>query len=98
MAQYTVGKQLGGETITLAENNATAISAVRAMWSDVPGFDFGLCLFMILNGAIYVRQLINGEWYDAEVVAVSRLPVEGGVSWYINFSILVRGIIGSFTL
>ena len=74
------GRQLGGATSILAEANATSISATRAMWSDVPGFDFGLVLFMILNGYIYYRQLINGEWYDATMLtAVPTL--DDGISW-----------------
>ena len=55
-------------TVTLAESNATKVAAVRAMWSDVPGFDFGLVLFMVVNGEIYYRQLIDGIWSDAEPV------------------------------
>lgn len=74
------GRQLGGATSLLAEANATSISATRAMWSDVAGFDFGLVLFMILNGYIYYRQLINGEWYDATMLtAIPTLDV--GISW-----------------
>lgn len=55
-------------TITLAEQNCTDVSAVRAPWSDVASFDFGLCCFFILSGAVYYRQYINGEWCDAAQV------------------------------
>lgn len=48
-----------------AEANCMGISAIRATWSEIGRFDFGLCLFMLLNGTIYYRQYINGEWYDA---------------------------------
>lgn len=77
------GQQLGSEeTITLAEQNCTWVSAVRAMWSEVPGFDFGLCVFFILSGALYYRQRIGGSWYDAEVVPVASLPtLASGVTW-----------------
>ncbi|MEG2383849.1 MAG: hypothetical protein RSB39_09710, partial [Oscillospiraceae bacterium] len=64
-------------TVTLAEQNATAISAVRAMWSDVPGFDFGLVVFMILAGTIYYRQLIGGVWSDAAPINFGP----AGVTW-----------------
>ena len=76
-------QQLGStDTITLAEQNCTWVSAVRAMWSEVSGFDFGLCVFMILNGALYYRQRIGGVWYDAEVVPVASLPtLASGVTW-----------------
>lgn len=71
------GKKLHDSTIvTLAESSATKITATRAMWSDVPGFDFGLVVFMILNGAIYYRQYIDGVWTDA--VPISFGPA---VTW-----------------
>ena len=60
------GKKLSDSAIiTLAESNATKVTAARAMWSDVPGFDFGLVVFMILNGSICYRQYIDGVWSDA---------------------------------
>lgn len=65
------GAVLGDEAnaVTLATANATDIFAVRGMWSDVGGFDFGLIVFMVISGQLYYRQLINGEWMDAEVVS-----------------------------
>lgn len=64
-------------SVILAETNCTDVSAVRAMHSTVGGFDFGLVIFFILNGQLFYRQLINGEWRDAE--AVSFGP--SGVTW-----------------
>ena len=77
------GKKLGdAASVTLAETNATAVSAVRAMWSEVSGFDFGLCVFFILSGAVYYRQLIDGIWCDAAPVPVASLPtLADGVAW-----------------
>lgn len=76
-------QQLGTDTtVTLAESNCTWVSAVRAMWSEVEGFDFGLCCFFIINGALYYRQRIGGVWYDAEVVPLASLPtLASGVTW-----------------
>ena len=66
----------------LASANCTWISAVRATWSEIPDWDFGLCVFFIVSGVIYYRQLINGLWYDAEVVPVASLPtLASGVTW-----------------
>lgn len=65
------------DPIVLAEENCTDVSAVRAMWSSEGGFDFGLVAFFILEGKLYYRQLIGGEWKDAE--AVSFGPA--GVTW-----------------
>jgi len=65
------------DPIILAEANCTDVSAIRAMESSIGGFDFGLVVFFILNGALYYRQLINGEWTDAEVVTFGP----AGVTW-----------------
>ena len=63
------GQQLGSnEILTLAETNCTKCTAIRSAGSAVGGFDYGLCLFFLLNGSIYIRQRINGEWMDAEPV------------------------------
>lgn len=48
-----------------AERNCISISAVRGIWSEVSKFNFGLMVFMLLNGSIYYRQYIDGVWYDA---------------------------------
>lgn len=70
------------ETISLASENVTWISAVRATWSEVSGFDFGLCIFFIAGGSVYYRQFINGVWYDAEVIPTAALPtVDSGITW-----------------
>jgi hypothetical protein len=55
--------------VTLASANATDVFAVRGMWSEVGGFDFGLVLFMVISGQLYYRQLIDGVWMDAENVS-----------------------------
>lgn len=63
------GRDLGsGETLKLAETNCTKCTAIRSAGSAMGGFDYGLCLFFLLNGAIYIRQRINGEWMDAEPI------------------------------
>ena len=64
-------EQLGGELYTLATENCSAVSAVRAMWSEVGGFDFGLVCFFLLAGQLYYRQLIDGVWTDAVPVAAA---------------------------
>lgn len=71
-------RKLGeSNTIVLAESNCEDVSAVRAMWSEFGSFDFGLCVFFILSGAIYYRQLIDGEWTDGELVTFGPI----GVTW-----------------
>lgn len=66
-----------GDPVVLAEANCSTVSAVRAMWSSYGSFDFGLVVFFLLNGQLYYRQLINGEWMDAEVVSFGP----DGVKW-----------------
>ena len=66
-----------GDPIVLAEANCSAVSAVRAMWSSHGGFDFGLVVFFLLSGQLYYRQLIEGEWMDAEIVSFGP----DGVNW-----------------
>lgn len=63
------GCVLGSAPVTLAGANATDVFAVRGMWSEIGGFDFGLILFMIISGQLYYRQLIDGVWMDAELVS-----------------------------
>lgn len=65
------------ESVILAETNCTDVSAIRAMWSSTGGFDFGLVVFFILEGKLYYRQLIDGEWMDAELVSFGP----DGVTW-----------------
>ena len=66
-----------GDPVIIAEANCTTVSAIRAMWSSYGGFDFGLVVFFLLNGQLYYRQLINGEWQDAEIVSYGP----DGVTW-----------------
>lgn len=80
LAGVLYAQKIDGESrYTLAEANCTDVTAVRAMWSDVPGFDFGLCVFFILSGVIYYRQFIDGEWTDAVPVPAAALPT--GKTW-----------------
>lgn len=70
-------KLYSDDTVVLAETNCTDVSAIRAMHSSVGDFDFGLVVFFILNGQLFYRQLINGEWKDAETVSFGP----SGTSW-----------------
>ena len=70
-------QKLGGETVTLAEANCSDVSSVRAAWSQASTFNFGLVVFFILGGSLYYRQLIDGEWTDAELVSFGP----SGVRW-----------------
>ena len=58
-------------TETLAEQNVTDVSVVRAPAAYHGGWDMGLTAFFLMNGALYYRQLIDGVWYDAELVTLT---------------------------
>lgn len=53
----------------IAAANATDVSAVRGPSAPLGSWDLGLTAFFIMSGSLYYRQLINGEWYDAEQVS-----------------------------
>ena len=61
------GKNLGDDTsqATLATANASAVSAIYGMQSDVADFDQGMLVFFILDGDIYYRQYQAGVWGGA---------------------------------
>lgn len=61
------GKRIGSEeTIILSDTNVTDVAAVRGFSPpDNSSLDFGFIVFYIIEGSIYYRQLINGEWYEA---------------------------------
>lgn len=71
------GRILGtlGEAL-LASSTGSAVSAVRATWQETGGFDFGLCVFMLLDGKLYYRQLIKGIWMDAVPVTFGPENIE----------------------
>lgn len=65
------------QATTLADGNCTSVSAVRAVWSEVSKFNFGLVVFFLLNGRLYYRQRIDRVWTDAEMVSFGP----AGVLW-----------------
>ena len=73
------------DAIELATQNVTAVSAVRAMWSEVGNFDFGLLVFFIISGSIYYRQYIGGIWSDAVPInfgpAVTWADISASRTW-----------------
>lgn len=52
----------------IAAANVTDVSVVRGPSAPLGSWDLGLTAFFIMSGSLYYRQLINGEWYDAEQV------------------------------
>lgn len=64
---------VGVMAIELAVANVTDVSAVRGPAGESGNWDLGLTVFFLMNGEIYYRQYIDGEWYDAELVQHSGL-------------------------
>lgn len=53
----------------LVSSDAVQVTSVRASYSQIERFNFGLIVFCLLeSGQVIYRQYINGTWYDAEVV------------------------------
>ncbi len=95
------GRKLGSaNTLTLAEANCTKCTAIRAAGSAMGGFDYGLCLFFLLSGAIYVRQLIGGEWMDAEPIGfgpdVTWTDIAASRSW--DYRVVLQALSGDGTV
>lgn len=62
-------KWFTNEDTILVSSDAVQVTSVRASYSQIERFNFGLIVFCLLSsGAVIYRQYINGVWYDAEVV------------------------------
>lgn len=59
---------LGENILTLALENVTDVSVVRGPSGEYGNWNLGLTVFFVMNGSLYYKQLINGEWYDSELV------------------------------
>lgn len=58
------------EDTILASSDVVKVSAVRASYSGIDRFDFGLIVFFLTtSGTLFYRQRIKGVWYDAETVS-----------------------------
>lgn len=64
---------LGVQIIELAAANVTDVSVVRGPSGEYGNWNLGLTVFFLMGGSIYYRQLIDGEWYDAELVQFTGL-------------------------
>lgn len=62
-------KWFTNEDTILVSSDAVQVTSVRASYSQIERFNFGLIVFCLLeSGSVIYRQYINGVWYDAEVV------------------------------
>lgn len=71
-ALYAKKLSSDAEPITLAVSNCTDVSVICATDSASSSFNFGLVAFFILEGTIYYRQLIDGDWKDG--VPIQNVP------------------------
>lgn len=73
------GQKIGTESaVSFANEGCLSVSAINGFkLSGSSFFDYGLCVFFILSGHLYYRQLIGGTWYDA--IEVTMAPT--GVLW-----------------
>ena len=62
-------KWFTNEDTILVSSDAVRVTSVRASYSQIERFNFGLIVFCLLeSGSVIYRQYIDGVWYDAEVV------------------------------
>lgn len=64
---------LGGMIHELALENVTDVSAVRGPSGERGNWNLGLTVFFVMAGKLYYRQLIDGEWCDAERITFAGL-------------------------
>ena len=86
--------------VSLAEANVTDVSAVRGPSGPHGGWNLGLTVFFIMNGALYYRQLIDGTWYDAELVTagpegITYTSVDAFNTWDYRVGVQVMGSNGA---
>ena len=79
--------------VTLAAANAEKVTAIRAAWNPASNLDFGLVVFFTLSGALYYRQLIDGEWTDAEPTQVGNVTAWSDISAFRTWDYRI-GIMG----
>lgn len=96
ISNYTLyAQKLGvGEPIAIAAENCVSVAAVEgfALYGGST-FDYGLCVFFIVGGKLYYRQLLNNTWYDAEEVStvpqdVTFVAVAASKTW--DYRIVVQ--------
>lgn len=63
--------------LEFAAENCSKVTAIKDFKGDKYKQGYGFVLFMLVNGSIYSRQLIDGNWSDAEYVDFGP----AGVTW-----------------
>lgn len=96
--QALYAQKLGTEdVIELTSENCDSVSAISGFHiSGSSFFDYGLCVFFILSGHLYYRQLIGDVWYDASEVTmgpsgVTWIKVAAGRTWDYRLVIQLLG-------
>lgn len=86
---------LTGERTLMVNGNVKDVSLVRAPKVIQTGKDYGFVMFFLMENQIYYRQMIDGVWYDAEVVDVTLEDgtvlknIEAFTTWDYRTGILV---------
>ena len=89
---YTRGTQLHllnlntNESTLIVSGNVDDVSLVRSPKLLNSSVDYGFTIFFLMENTIYYRQMIDGEWYDAEVVDtgledVTYVSIEAFRTW-----------------
>lgn len=84
-----------GERTIMVNGNVKDVSLVRAPKVVQSGKDYGFVMFFLMENQIYYRQMINGVWYDAELVDVTLedgtilKSIEAFTTWDYRTGVLV---------
>lgn len=84
-----------GERTLMVNGNVKDVSLVRAPKVVQSGKDYGFVMFFLMENQIYYRQMIDGVWYDAEVVEVTLedgtvlKSIEAFTTWDYRTGVLV---------
>lgn len=83
------------ERTLMVNGNVKDVSLVRAPKVIQTGKDYGFVMFFLMENQIYYRQMIDGVWYDAEVVDITLedgtvlKSIEAFTTWDYRTGILV---------
>lgn len=65
------GGVLGEDPQTIVAGNVTAFDATRGIASEYGNIDHGVVVFYIIDGDVFYRHLIDGQWSDQEQVEIA---------------------------
>ncbi len=87
----------------IVSGNVTDVSLVRAPKFIQAGTDFGFAMFFLMENQLYYKQLIDGVWYDAEVIELTYpegtifKSIEAFITWDFRVGVLITTTSGEMS-